>query len=79
MGVPVQVCISLSVPDLPVCAATLKQSHAIVLRCQRRDPGVVMAMVSTVIVRLKAKVGQENIASDCATRVKLVRDVVGTV
>ena len=42
--------------DLPACAATLKQYHALVPGYQRRDPVMVMALVYMVIVRLMAKV-----------------------
>ena len=51
-------CASLSVHDLPPCAATLKQGHAMVLSHQGHDPVMVVTLVLavSVITRLEAKV-----------------------
>ena len=51
-------CASLSVHDLPPCAATLKQGHAMVLSHQGHDPVMVVTLVLavSVITGLEAKV-----------------------
>ena len=56
-------CVSLSVHDLPACAATLKQSYIMVLRYQRREPMVVITMVYMPIVKLRL---QQEVGISCS-------------